>query len=47
MTRSLAAVGLTEKHACKAGYRAKIVSDPVAEITAMPRAYVVEKPAGR
>lgn len=46
MTPPLATVGLTEKEARAAGHRVKIASQPVAEIIAMPRAYVVEDPRG-
>jgi pyruvate/2-oxoglutarate dehydrogenase complex dihydrolipoamide dehydrogenase (E3) component len=46
MTPPLATVGLTEKEAREAGYRVKIASEPVAEIVAMPRAYVVEETRG-
>ncbi|MFF7190399.1 FAD-dependent oxidoreductase [Streptomyces sp. NPDC008222] len=42
----LATVGLTEKLAHMAGRRVKIASQPVAEIIAMPRAYVVEETRG-
>lgn len=46
MTPPLATVGLTEKEARAAGRRVKIASQPVAEIIAMPRAYIVEDPRG-
>ncbi|MFB6704057.1 FAD-dependent oxidoreductase [Streptomyces sp. NPDC056333] len=46
MTPPLATVGLTEKEARAAGHRVKIASQPVAEIIAMPRAYIVEDPRG-
>lgn len=46
MTPPLATVGLTEKEARAAGYRVRIASQPVAEILAMPRAYIVEDPRG-
>ncbi|MEU0600650.1 FAD-dependent oxidoreductase [Streptomyces sp. NPDC006393] len=46
MTPPLATVGLTEKEARAAGHRVKIASQPVAEIIAMPRAYVVEETRG-
>ncbi|RSM79336.1 FAD-binding protein [Kibdelosporangium aridum] len=46
MTPPLATVGLTEREARAAGYRLKIASEPVAEIVAMPRAYVVEETRG-
>jgi pyruvate/2-oxoglutarate dehydrogenase complex dihydrolipoamide dehydrogenase (E3) component len=46
MTPPLATVGLTEKAARAAGYRVKIAREPVAEIVAMPRAYVVEETRG-
>jgi pyruvate/2-oxoglutarate dehydrogenase complex dihydrolipoamide dehydrogenase (E3) component len=42
----LASVGLTEKQARAAGYPVKIASQPVAEIIAMPRAYIVEETRG-
>lgn len=46
MTPPLANVGLTEKEARAAGYRIKVASQPVAEIIAMPRAYVVHETRG-
>jgi pyruvate/2-oxoglutarate dehydrogenase complex dihydrolipoamide dehydrogenase (E3) component len=46
MTPPLATVGLTEKAARAAGHRVKIGSEPVADIIAMPRAYVVEETRG-
>ncbi|MGW4490262.1 FAD-dependent oxidoreductase, partial [Amycolatopsis sp. NPDC004368] len=46
MTPPLANVGLTETEARAAGYRIKVASQPVAEIVAMPRAYVVEETRG-
>jgi probable pyridine nucleotide-disulfide oxidoreductase len=46
MTPPLATVGLTEKEAREAGYRVKVTGEPVAEIVAMPRAYVVEETRG-
>ncbi|MGW3876155.1 FAD-dependent oxidoreductase [Streptomyces sp. NPDC005069] len=46
MTPPLATVGLTEKEARAAGHRVKIAGQPVAEIIAMPRAYIVENPRG-
>ncbi|MCQ4083772.1 FAD-dependent oxidoreductase [Streptomyces sp. RB6PN25] len=46
ITPPLATVGLTEKQARAAGYRVKIASQPVAEIIAMPRAYIVEDTRG-
>ena len=46
MTPPLANVGLTEREAREAGYRVKVASQPVAEIIAMPRAYVVEETRG-
>jgi pyruvate/2-oxoglutarate dehydrogenase complex dihydrolipoamide dehydrogenase (E3) component len=46
MTPPLATVGLTEKQAHEAGYRIKVTSEPVADITAMPRAYAVEQVRG-
>lgn len=46
ITPPLSTVGLTEKEARDAGYRIKVGSQPVAEIFAMPRAYVVEETRG-
>jgi probable pyridine nucleotide-disulfide oxidoreductase len=46
MTPPLANVGLTEKEAREAGYRVKIASEAVADIVAMPRAYIVEETRG-
>jgi pyruvate/2-oxoglutarate dehydrogenase complex dihydrolipoamide dehydrogenase (E3) component len=46
MTPPLANVGLTEKEARAAGYRIKVASQPVADIIAMPRAYVVHETRG-
>ena len=46
MTPPLANVGLTEKEARDAGYRVKVTSQAVADIVAMPRAYVVEETRG-
>jgi pyruvate/2-oxoglutarate dehydrogenase complex dihydrolipoamide dehydrogenase (E3) component len=46
MTPPLGTVGLTEKQARAAGYRTKIASEPVADITAMPRAYAVQETRG-
>ncbi|MEU7911652.1 FAD-dependent oxidoreductase [Microbispora bryophytorum] len=46
MTPPLAAVGLTEKEAREAGHRVKIASEAVADIVAMPRAYIVEETRG-
>ena len=46
MTPPLATVGLTEKQAREAGHRVRIARQPVAEIVAMPRAYVVEETRG-
>ncbi|HJP73927.1 MAG TPA: FAD-dependent oxidoreductase [Pseudonocardiaceae bacterium] len=46
MTPPLAMVGLTEREARKAGHRVKVSSQPVAEIIAMPRAYVVDETRG-
>ena len=46
MTPPLATAGLTERDAREAGYRVKVASKPVAEIVAMPRAYVVEETRG-
>jgi pyruvate/2-oxoglutarate dehydrogenase complex dihydrolipoamide dehydrogenase (E3) component len=46
ITPPLATVGITEKEARAAGHRVKIASRPVAEILAMPRAYIVEDTRG-
>ena len=46
MTPPLATVGLTEKAARAAGHRVKIGREAVADIVAMPRAYVVEETRG-
>lgn len=46
LTPPLATVGLTEKEARAAGHRVKVASQPVADIIAMPRAYIVEDPRG-
>ncbi|MET7998347.1 FAD-dependent oxidoreductase [Amycolatopsis sp. NPDC005232] len=46
MTPPLAMVGLTEREAREAGHRIKVSSQPVAEIIAMPRAYVVDETRG-
>jgi pyruvate/2-oxoglutarate dehydrogenase complex dihydrolipoamide dehydrogenase (E3) component len=46
MTPPLATAGLTERDAREAGYQVKIASKAVAEIVAMPRAYVVEETRG-
>ncbi|MFI2264154.1 hypothetical protein [Streptomyces tubercidicus] len=46
MTPPLATVGLTEKEARAAGHRVKVGSQAVADIVAMPRAYVVEETRG-
>jgi pyruvate/2-oxoglutarate dehydrogenase complex dihydrolipoamide dehydrogenase (E3) component len=46
MTPPLATVGLTETQARAAGYRTRIASQPVADITAMPRAYAVQETRG-
>jgi pyruvate/2-oxoglutarate dehydrogenase complex dihydrolipoamide dehydrogenase (E3) component len=46
MTPPLGTVGLTEKQALAAGYHTKIASQPVADITAMPRAYAVQETRG-
>lgn len=46
ITPPLASVGLTEKQARAAGHQVRIASQPVAEIAAMPRAYVVEDTRG-
>jgi pyruvate/2-oxoglutarate dehydrogenase complex dihydrolipoamide dehydrogenase (E3) component len=45
-TPPLAGIGLTEREARAAGYRVRIGREPVAEIVAMPRAYVVEETRG-
>ncbi|HEX4249750.1 MAG TPA: FAD-dependent oxidoreductase [Pseudonocardia sp.] len=46
MTPPLATVGMTEKAARAAGHRVKIGLEQVADIVAMPRAYVVEETRG-
>ncbi|TDD52987.1 pyridine nucleotide-disulfide oxidoreductase [Nonomuraea terrae] len=46
VTPPLATVGLTEREARAAGHRVKIAKQPVADIVAMPRAYVVEETRG-
>ncbi|MGP3938207.1 MULTISPECIES: FAD-dependent oxidoreductase [Streptomyces] len=46
ITPPLASVGLTEKQARAAGHQVKVASQPVAEIAAMPRAYIVEDTRG-
>jgi pyruvate/2-oxoglutarate dehydrogenase complex dihydrolipoamide dehydrogenase (E3) component len=46
ITPPLATVGLTEAEARAQGHRVTIASQPVAEIIAMPRAYVVEETRG-
>ncbi|MFD8510262.1 FAD-dependent oxidoreductase [Streptomyces antimycoticus] len=46
ITPPLATVGLTEKQARAAGHQVRIASQPVAEIVAMPRAYIVEDTRG-
>lgn len=46
ITPPLATVGLTEAQARQAGHRVKVASQPVAEIIAMPRAYIVEDTRG-
>ena len=46
MTPPLGTVGLTEKQARAAGYRTRVASQPVADITAMPRAYAVQETRG-
>ncbi len=46
MTPPLANVGLNEREARAAGYQIKIASQPVADIAAMPRAYVVDETRG-
>ncbi|MDF3289722.1 hypothetical protein [Streptomyces silvisoli] len=46
ITPPLATVGLAEEEARAAGHRVKIASRPVAEIVAMPRAYIVEDTRG-
>jgi pyruvate/2-oxoglutarate dehydrogenase complex dihydrolipoamide dehydrogenase (E3) component len=45
-TPPLANVGLTEGEARAAGHRIKVAGQPVAEIVAMPRAYVVDETRG-
>ncbi|ETK34908.1 FAD-dependent oxidoreductase [Microbispora sp. ATCC PTA-5024] len=45
-TPPLAAVGLTEEEARRAGRRVRIACERVADITAMPRAYIVEDTRG-
>ncbi|MEU5641095.1 FAD-dependent oxidoreductase [Streptomyces milbemycinicus] len=46
ITPPLATVGITEAYARANGYRVKIASQPVADIVAMPRAYIVEDTRG-
>ncbi|MFI7611104.1 dihydrolipoyl dehydrogenase family protein [Nonomuraea terrae] len=46
VTPPLATVGLTEREARAAGHRVRIARQPVADIVAMPRAYVVEETRG-
>src|SRR6185312_4444375 len=46
MSPPLATVGLTEKAAREAGYRVRIGMENVADIIAMPRAYIVEETRG-
>ncbi len=46
MSPPLATVGLTEKAARAAGHRIKVGYQPVADIVAMPRAYIVEETRG-
>ncbi|WP_326835487.1 FAD-dependent oxidoreductase [Amycolatopsis rhabdoformis] len=46
MTPPLAMVGLTEREARDAGHRIKVSSQAVADIIAMPRAYVVDETRG-
>ncbi|WP_432889665.1 FAD-dependent oxidoreductase [Kribbella sp. CA-245084] len=46
MSPPLATVGLTEKAAREAGYRVRIGMENVADIVAMPRAYIVEETRG-
>jgi pyruvate/2-oxoglutarate dehydrogenase complex dihydrolipoamide dehydrogenase (E3) component len=46
MSPPLSTVGLTEREARAAGHRIRVGSQPVAEIFAMPRAYVVEETRG-
>lgn len=46
ITPPLATVGVTETEARAQGQRVRITSQPVAEIIAMPRAYVVEETRG-
>ncbi|WP_433166976.1 FAD-dependent oxidoreductase [Kribbella sp. CA-247076] len=46
MSPPLATVGLTEREARAAGYRVRIGRENVADIVAMPRAYIVEETRG-
>lgn len=46
MTPPLATIGLNETEARAAGYRLKVAREAVADIVAMPRAYVVEETRG-
>lgn len=46
MAPPLATIGLTEKAALAAGYRIKVGLENVADIVAMPRAYIVEETRG-
>jgi pyruvate/2-oxoglutarate dehydrogenase complex dihydrolipoamide dehydrogenase (E3) component len=46
MTPPLATGGLTEREALEAGYRVRIGSQHVADITAVPRAYAAEERRG-
>lgn len=46
MSPPLATVGLTEKAARSAGYRVRVGMENVADIVAMPRAYIVEETRG-
>ncbi|TDU83732.1 pyruvate/2-oxoglutarate dehydrogenase complex dihydrolipoamide dehydrogenase (E3) component [Kribbella voronezhensis] len=46
MTPPLATIGLTEKEARAAGRRIKVARENVADIVAMPRAYIVEETRG-
>ncbi|MFJ5212426.1 FAD-dependent oxidoreductase [Streptomyces nigra] len=46
ITPPLATVGITETEARAQGHRVRVTSQPVAEIIAMPRAYVVEETRG-
>jgi pyruvate/2-oxoglutarate dehydrogenase complex dihydrolipoamide dehydrogenase (E3) component len=46
MTPPFATVGLTEREAREAGHQVRIASEAVADIVAMPRAYIVEETRG-